>query len=208
MNFVKRNFPIVMNLISVIIIIISIESVTSNGIIEGRNTFYKTISFSSKPFNLNNGDKVSYLLLNGLFFVGLLFLVVSAINYYKTNKIKSIILIILDIIFSAISFVLFQNGNYLLMTGFVITIFMLQFSLQSNWKNKVYTAMTIAFSIGLWIINIYFLIKQFTIMIGVADVAGALLYDLITTSRTNAICLCLFIIPCIVSIIGSIKSQE
>ena len=45
-------------------------------------------------------------------------------------------------------------------------------------------------------------------MIGVADVAGALLYDLITTSRTNAICLCLFIIPCIVSIIGSIKSQE
>ena len=111
-------------------------------------------------------------------------------NYYKTNKIKSIILIILDIIFSAISFVLFQNGNYLLMTGFVITIFMLQFSLQSNWKNKVYTAMTIAFSIGLWIINIYFLIKQFT------------------TSRTNAICLCLFIIPCIISIIGSIKSQE
>ena len=204
MNFVKRNFTIVMNLISVIIIIISIESVTSNGIIEGRNTFYKTISFSSKPFNLNNGDKVSYLLLNVLFFVGLL----SAINYYKTNKIKSIILIILDIIFSAISFVLFQNGNYLLMTGFVITIFMLQFSLQSNWKNKVYTAMTIAFSIGLWIINIYFLIKQFTIMIGVADVAGALLYDLITTSRTNAICLCLFIIPCIVSIIGSIKSQE
>ena len=195
MNFVKRNFPIVMNLISVIIIIISIESVTSNGIIEGSNTFYKTISLSSKPFNL-------------LFFVGLLFFVVSAINYYKTNKIKSIILIILDIIFSAISFVLFQNGNYLLMTGFVITIFMLQFSLQSNWKNKVYTAMTIAFSIGLWIINIYFLIKQFTIMIGVADVAGALLDDLITTSRTNAICLCLFIIPCIVSIIGSIKSQE
>ena len=203
MNFVKKNFPIVMNLISVIFIIISIESVTSNGIIEGRNTFYKTISFSSKPFNLNNGDKVSYLLLNVLFFVGLLFLVVSAINYYN-----SIILIILDIIFSAISFVLFQNGNYLLMTGFVITIFMLQFSLQSNWKNKVYTAMTIAFSIGLWIINIYFLIKQFTIMIGVADVVGALLDDLITTSRTNAICLCLFIIPCIISIIGSIKSQE
>ena len=79
MNFVKKNFPIVMNLISVIFIIISIESVTSNGIIEGRNTFYKTISFSSKPFNLNNGDKVSYLLLNVLFFVGLLFLVVSAI---------------------------------------------------------------------------------------------------------------------------------
>ena len=49
MNFVKKNFPIVMNLISVIFIIISIESVTSNGIIEGRNTFYKTISFSSKP---------------------------------------------------------------------------------------------------------------------------------------------------------------
>ncbi len=208
MNFVKRNFPIVMNLISVIFIIISIESVTSNGITEGRNTFYKTISFSSKPFNLNNGDKVSYLLLNVLFFVGLLFLVVSAIDYYKTNKIKSIILIISDIIFSAISFVLFQNGNYLLMTGFVITIFMLQFLLQSNWKNKVYAAMTIAFSIGLWIINVYSLIKQFTMMIGVADVAGALLDDLITTSRTNAICLCLFIIPCITSIIGSIKSQE
>lgn len=208
MNFVKRNFSIVMNLISVIFIVISIESVTSNGITEGRNTFYKTISFSSKPFNLNNGDKVSYLLLNVLFFVGLLVLVVSAINHYKTNKIKSIILIISDIIFGAISFVLFQNGNYLLMIGFVITIFMLQFLLQSNWENKVYAAMTIAFSIGLWIINIYFLIKQFTMMIGVADVAGALLDDLITTSRTNAICLCLFLIPCITSTIGSIKSQK
>ena len=207
MNFVKRNFSVVMNLISVIFIVISIESVTSNGITEGRNTFYKTISFSSKPFNLNNGDKVSYLLLNVLFFVGLIFLVVSAINYYKANKIKSIILIISDTVFSTILFVLFLNGNHLLMTGFVVTIFMLQFSLQSNWGNKVYAAMTIAFSIGLWIINIYFLIKQFKMMIGVADVVGALLDDLIATSRINAICLGLFIIPCITSIIGSIRES-
>lgn len=208
MNFVKKNFSVIMNLISVLFIIISIGSVTSNGIVEGRNTFYKTISFTSKPFNLTNGDKVSYLLLNVLFFTGLTLLVVSALNYCKNNKIKGIILIIIDIIFSAISFVLFQNGNYLLMTGFVITIFMLQFSLQSTLKNKVCAAITIASSIGLWIINIYFLIKQFTMMVGISNVVGVLLDDLIKISRTNAICLSLFIIPGVISIVRSVKSEE
>lgn len=208
MNFIKKNFSIVMNLISVLFVIISIGSITSYGLSEGRNTFYKTISFSPKPFNLTNGDKVSYLLLNVLFFTGLILLVVSALNYCKNNKIKGIILIIIDVIFSAISFVLFQNGSYLLMTGFVITMFMLQFSLQSNLRNKVYTAITIASSIGLWIINIYFLIKQFAMMVGIADVVGVLLDDLIKISRTNAICLSLFIIPGIISIIGSVKIEE
>lgn len=208
MNFVKKNFSVVMNLISVLFVVISIGSITSNGLSEGRNTFYKTISFSQKPFNLTNGDKVSYLLLNMLFFVGLILLIVSAINYCKNNKIKGIILIIMDIIFSAISFVLFQNGNYLLMTGFVITMFMLQFSVQSNLKSKVCATITITSSIGLWIINIYFLIKQFTMMVGITDVVGVLLNDLIKISRTNAICLSLFIIPCTISIVGSIKSGE
>lgn len=131
----------------------------------------------------------------------------SALNYCKNNKIKGIILIIIDVIFSVISFVLFQNGNYLLMTGFVITIFMLQFSLQSSLKNKVYAAITIASSIGLWIINIYFLIKQFTMMVGITNVVGVLLDDLIKISRTNAICLSLFIIPGVISIVRSVKSE-
>lgn len=207
MNFVKKNFSSVMNLISLLFIIISIGSITSNGIIEGRNTFYKTISFSSKPFNLTNGDKASYLLLNVLFFIGLILLTVSAINYYKSNKIKEIISIIVDIIFLAVSFVLFQSSNYLLMTGFVITMFMLQSSLQSNLKNKIYTVITIASSIALWIISIYFLIKQFTMMIGIADITEVLLNDLIKVSRTNAICLSLFIIPCIIAIVGSVRTE-
>lgn len=201
-----------MNLISVLFVIISIGSITSYGLSEGRNTFYKTISFSSKPFNMTikmyqDEMRLSYTFLNVLFFIGLILLVVSAVNYCKNNKIKGIILIITDVIFSAISFVLFQNGNYLLMTGFVITIFMLQFSLQSNLRNKVYAAITIASSIGLWIINIYFLIKQFTMMVGIADVVGVLLNDLIKISRTNAICLSLFIIPGIISIIENLITE-
>lgn len=201
-----------MNLISVLFVIISIGSITSYGLSEGRNTFYKTISFSSKPFNMTikmyqDEMRLSYTFLNVLFFIGLILLVVSAVNYCKNNKIKGIILIITDVVFSAISFVLFQNGNYLLMTGFVITIFMLQFSLQSNLRNKVYAAITIASSIGLWIINIYFLIKQFTMMVGIADVVGVLLNDLIKISRTNAICLSLFIIPGIISIIENLITE-
>ena len=212
MNFVKKNFSVIMNLISVLFIIISIGSVTSNGLSEGRNTFYKTIYFSSKPFNMTikmyqDGMRLSYTFLNVLFFIGLILLVVSALNYCKNNKIKGIILIIIDVIFSAISFVLFQNGNYLLMTGFVITIFMLQFSLQSSLKNKTCAAITIASSIGLWIINIYFLIKQFTMMVGIANVVGVLLDDLIKISRTNAICLSLFIIPGVISIVRSVRVE-
>ena len=213
MNFTKKNFSVVMNLISVLFVIISIGSVTSYGLSEGRNTFYKTVSFSQKPFNMTikmyqDGMRLSYTSLNVLFFIGLILLIVSAINYCKNNKIKGIILIIIDVIFSAISFVLFQNGNYLLMTGFVITMFMLQFSLQSNLRNKVCAAITIASSIGLWIINIYFLIKQFTMMVGIADVVGVLLDDLIKMSRTNAICLSLFIIPVVISIIGNLITEK
>jgi hypothetical protein len=209
MNFTKKNFSVVMNLISVLFVIISIGSVTSNG----GNTFYKTISFIKKPFIMTikmyqDGMRLSYTFLNVLFFIGLIFLIISAIKYCEINKIKGIISIIIDIIFSAISFVLFQNGNYLLMTGLVVTKFMLQFSLQSNFKNKVCAAITIASSIGLWIISIYFLIKQFTMMIGVTDVVGVLLDDLIKISRTNAVCLSLFIIPCVISIIGNIRTEE
>lgn len=213
MDYIKKNFSSISNLISVFLIAISIGSITSNGITEGRSTFYKTVSFSSKPFNTTikmyqNGTRLSYTFLNILFFVGLIFLVISAIKYCKINKIKGVILIIIDIIFLAILFVLFQNGSYLLMTGFVITTFMLQISLQSNLENKVYNAIIIALSIGLWIISIYFLIKQFTMMVGIADVNELLLNDLISISRTNAICLSLFTIPSIILIVGSGKSQE
>ena len=41
MNFVKKNFSVVMNLISVLFVIISIGSITSYGLSEGRNTFYQ-----------------------------------------------------------------------------------------------------------------------------------------------------------------------
>lgn len=208
MNFIKKNLSSVLNLVSVLLIVVSIESLTSNGLIEGRNTFYKTISFSRKPFNLYWGDKVSYTFLNALFFIGLIILTVSAIKYCEVNKTKGIISIVMDIIFSAFSFVLFLNGNYLLMTMFVITLFTLQISLQSSSKNKLYNAITVSSSIGIWIITIYFLVKQFTIMIGVTDATGVFLDDLIKISRTNAICLSLFIVPCITSIIGYIKSQE
>ena len=104
MNFAKKNFSVVMNLISVLFIIISIGSVTSYGLSEGRNTFYKTVSFSQKPFNMTikmyqDGMRLSYTFLNVLFFIGLILLIVSAINYCKNNKIKGIVLIIIDIIF-------------------------------------------------------------------------------------------------------------
>ena len=92
-----------MNLISVLFVIISIGSITSYGLSEGRNTFYKTISFSSKPFNLTNGDKVSYLLLNVLFFTGLILLVVSALNYCKNNKrVASRLLFIFTLLYSTL----------------------------------------------------------------------------------------------------------
>ena len=45
-------------------------------------------------------------------------------------------------------------------------------------------------------------------MIGVTDVVGVLLDDLIKVSRTNAVCLSLFIIPCVISIIGNIRTEE
>lgn len=69
MNYTKRNFSVVMNLISVLFVIISIGSVTSNG----RNTFYKTISFIKKPFIMTikmyqDGMRLSYTFFKCLIF--------------------------------------------------------------------------------------------------------------------------------------------
>ena len=204
---IRKNSAMLINVISLVLIILSVESVTTNGIREGRTTFYKTISFSSKPFHLYGNNEVSYLLLNGLFFIGIAITIFTAVKLFKSSKIKSILLIFVDIIGMAVIFLMFLNGNYLLMMGIVETMYMLQISLQTPRKNAS-SIVAIALSIAIWIINLYFLIKQFMMMIGVADVTDILLNELIKVSRTNAICVALFIVPCIISLIGSMKETE
>lgn len=44
-------------------------------------------------------------------------------------------------------------------------------------------------------------------MVGIANVVGVLLDDLIKISRTNAICLSLFIIPGVISIVRSVRVE-
>lgn len=207
MNIIKKSNPMLLNLISVLLVIISIGSVTSKGIAEGYFTFFKTISFSKKPFELSYGGTASYTILNILFFMGLFILIFSSILFYENSKAISIFLTIINIIGLAIVFLLFQNGNYLLMAGIVVTMIMLQIVLQSIIKNKLLSVITVSSSFAIWLINIYFLIKHFTMMIGVSEVVGSLLEYLIKISRTNAICITLFIIPCLIYVIGTTKSE-
>lgn len=209
MNLIKKNTTTMfLNLMSVLLITISIGSITSKGLTEGYLTFYKTISFSRKPFELFGGNTASYTILNFLFFIGMFTLIVSSILFYKKQKTISIFLSVIDIIALAIVFLTFQNGNYLLMTGIVVTMIMLQILLQSISKYKLLSAVAISSSLAIWLINIYFLVKHFSMIIGMSEIKGVLLENLIKISRTNAICITLFIIPCLIYIICSAKSER
>lgn len=208
MVLVKKKFSMFLNLVAILLISISIGSVTSNGIDKAIMTFYKTISFTSKPFHTTiamhqNGIRLSHMPLNILFFVGLALLIFSSIKYYEKSRWKSFVLTAIDIVFSAIIFLTFLNGSYLLMAGLVITIFALNLTFQATDENKLNQTIVISISIALWLICIYFIIKQFTLMIGVADATGVILDELINVSRINAICLSLFVVPCIISLFSN-----
>lgn len=213
MALIKKRISMFLNFAAILLISISISSVTSNGIVEAMATFYETISFTSKPFHMTNamyqnGIRLSCLPLNILFFVGLAFLIFSSIKYYKKSKWKGVILTAVDIIFSAIVFLMFLWKNYLLMVSLVITMFTLNLILQATDENKLNQAIVISTSVSLWLICMCFLIKQFTLMIRVVDVTGLILDELINVSRINAICLFLFIVPCTISLLSSISQSK
>lgn len=201
---------------SIILIIITISSVTSRGIVEGYSTCYETIFPLIATYNFNNMYDF-YVVLNNylfyiLFFASLVLFIISDFFMYRNFKVKSTILIIFNMLGFTLSLIMFLTGHYIFMTIIVATMILLQIALQSNNDNKSFLAIILTFTVCIWILNIFFLLKHLSIAMyfsqsGV-DMTDGRINELISISRINVICLALFLVPCVINITNSLLSKH
>lgn len=212
----KKINPMIINAMSIILIIITISSVTSRGIVEGYSTCYETIFPLIATYNFNNMYDF-YVVLNNylfyiLFFASLVLFIISDFFMYRNFKVKSTILIIFNMLGFTLSLIMFLTGHYIFMTIIVATMILLQIALQSNNDNKSFLAIILTFTVCIWILNIFFLLKHLSIAMyfsqsGV-DMTDGRINELISISRINVICLALFLVPCVINITNSLLSKH
>lgn len=212
----KKINPIAINAISILLIIITIGSVTSRGIIEGYSTFYETISPFNVTYNFSinmyqSGKRISLLSFNMLFFIAIVLFIISDFFIYKKSKVKSTILIIFNMFGFTLSLIMFLTGHYIFMTIIVVTMILLQIALQSNNENKSFLAIILTFTVCIWILNIFFLLKHLSIAMyfsqSAVDMTESRINELISISKINMICLILFLIPCGINIVNTLLSK-
>lgn len=209
----KKIISIALTTTSIILILISMSSISSRGLIQGYTTFYQTILTHNIVDKLRNGINVSNLFLNTLFFIGIMLLIVSDLYQYKEQKVKSTFLIILNMIgFVGILFT-FLNCQYMIMFMIVVIMVTVQTIMQTIDKtDKSFSAIVAVLSGCIGIINIYFLINHLSIAIFYSqkgsDITDYVINKLIGISRINLLCFALMCIPCVSCIIKHIISNK
>lgn len=211
----KKIIPMAINAISILLIIITISSVTSRGIVEYYSTCHETIFPLIVNYTSNNMHDIFWELNNYffyiLFFIAIILFIISDFLMYKKSKMKNTILIVFNMFGFTLSLIMFLTGYYIFMTIIVVTIILLQIALQSNNENKSFLTITLTLTVCIWIVNIFFLLKHLSIAmyfsrLGV-DMTEGRLNELISISRINKICLILFLIPCLVNIVNTLLSK-
>ena len=103
-------------MLSVLLVLITIETVTGIGLLEGQCTFYQTISPFGKYFNLSNSDRISFEWFGiFLFTIGTLLLFVPNFVLFEQLKKRSIVLVIINIVDMVLEFLCFQSYAYMFM---------------------------------------------------------------------------------------------
>lgn len=103
-------------LLSVLLVLISVETVTGRGVLGEQCTFYYTISLFGKYFNLSNSDRIPFEWLGILvFIIGTLLLFVPNFLLFEQSKKRSITLAIINIVGIVLEFLFFQSYSYMFM---------------------------------------------------------------------------------------------
>lgn len=189
-------------LLSVLLVLITVETVTSRGLLEGQCTFYQTISPFGKYFNLSQSAKLPLQWIGIVIFaIGTLLLFVPNFVLFEQSKKRSIALVIINTIGIILEFFFFQSYSYM----FMLIIFcillacniLIQFIDDIKSRSDMAVLILTAF-IG--ILNVYYLFHHF-IMYKQLDTwyfNGAfdrMTQEMIYISRINIICLTLWLIP-------------
>lgn len=198
-------------LLSVLLVLITVETVTGRGILTAQCTFYETISPFGKYFNLEFGDKIPFEWLGILIFaVGTLLLFIPNFLLFEQSKKRSITLVIINIIGIVFEFLFYQYYLYMFMLiiwSILLTCnILIQF--MQGIKNKVDMSVVIM-TIFISVLNCYYLfyhLKKHSLW-EKWSASDKLFDEIIHISRINMICLALWFIPYVILLAKEIKGS-
>lgn len=202
-------------LLSVLLVLISVETVTGRGLLKGQCTFYQTISPFGKYFNLSNSDKIPLEWLGIVVFtIGTLLLFVPNFLMFVQSRKRSITLGSINIIGVILEFLFFQSYSYMLMLIILCILFGCNILIQfiHSIRNKV-DMFVLILTIFVTVVNCYYLFHHF-IMYKQLDIwyfNGAfdrMTKEMIHISRINMVCFALWFIPYGVLLVREINSSR
>ncbi len=199
-------------LLSVLLVLISVETVTGRGILTAQCTFYETISPFGKYFNLEFGDKIPFEWLGILTFtIGTLLLFTPNFLLFEQSKKRSITLVIINIVGMILEFLCFQYYLYMLMLIIWCILLTCNILIQfiNGIKHKVDMSVVIL-TIFIAVLNCYYLFyhyKQHSLW-EMWSVSDKLIKEMIHISRINMVCLALWFIPYGVLLIKEIRCSK
>lgn len=211
----KKTIALSTMLISVLLILSSVEIVTGRGILNGQCTFYQTISPNGKYFNLSQNSTIFFEWLGiTTFAVGTLLLFAPNFLLFEQSKKRNIVLVIINIIGMLFEFIFFQSFLYMFM---LITLCALFFSnIMILFIQKVrdkFDIFVLILTFFIFFINCYYLFYHFMMYIDLDilftnDALDMMTEEMINISRINILCLSLWLIPYGALILKEIKDQK
>lgn len=199
-------------LLSVLLVLITVETVTGRGLLEGQCTFYQTISPFGKYFNLSQSDKLPMQRLGILMFIiGTLLLFVPNFVLFEHSKKRSIILAIINIIGIILGFLFFQSYSYMFMLIILCILLICNIFIQffDGIKSRSDISVLILTAL-IGVLNIYYLFHHFMMykQLDTWYFNGAfdrMTREMIHISRINMVCLALWFIPYGILLVKEIK---
>lgn len=205
----KKTIALSTMLLSVLLVLITVETVTGRGILNAQCTFYETISPLGKYFNLEFGDKISFEWLGILVFtVGTVLLFVPNFLLFEQSKKRSITLVVINIIGMIFEFFMFQSYMYMFMM--IVWCILLTCNILIGFiqgiKNKV-NMFVLIITVFIGTVNCYYLFYHFKChsLWEMWSASDKLINEMIHISRINMICLALWFIPYGILLVREIK---
>lgn len=201
-------------LLSVLLVLITVETVTGRGLLEGQCTFYQTISPFGKYFNLSQRDKLPMQWFGIVMFViGTLLLFIPNFLLFEQSKKRSVTLVIINIMGIIFEFFFFQSYLYMFMLIILCTLLACNIFIQFFDGIKSRSDMSVLIlTVLIGVLNVYYLFHHFMMykQLDTWYFNGAfdrMTREMIHISRINMVCLSLWLIPYGILLVGEIKSN-
>lgn len=209
----KKIIAFATTFLSIVLILVSIESITGIGILSGDCTFYQTISPSGKYFNLTQNSKIEFTWIMQIIFVlGIVLLYVPNFLLFEHNKVKSVICGLVNTFGIIGIFVLFKTHQYIFMM-IIVCVLIANCIITQNideYKNKI-NLLTLFTTLIFLAINIFYLVEHFNMSYLLEEwclnnAYGKAIEEMIFISKINFICFTLFLLPTTIQTVSEVRT--